>query len=544
MLKKHLLNLQIKQILFRVAITIVLLMGAGFFFNWQILYAIDKNSDHQIKVVMPTNFDLLKLQLDVVEIQQWLTDISATRATEGFDDGYDEAQKAYDDAQEIIKKLLQRFQNIDSDMVQNLQQFQKELSEYYQIGKVMAAAYIKGGPELGNKEMEKLDPFKDKLAKRIDTWVTTYKGQTKKIALSINKNLNKTIQTSLVVSLAIILFTLVAFYIIARILSSINLLKNHFEKIKQLDFSSKVTIEGKNEIAEIATNFNIVMDVLKEFISDVQSSSEQNDTIANNLSLISAQVGGNIEHSTSSIGSISKTTDEMTTQINHFVHDARENEEEIKTANNHLQNAKEDIISMTAKVQNSAEMEAELSNSMDVLSKEANEVKSVLDVIGDIADQTNLLALNAAIEAARAGEHGRGFAVVADEVRKLAERTQKSLSEINATINVVVQSIIDASSRMEHNSTQMEELASISVEVESKINQTVEIVNNAVNATEETLKNFEETGTQIADISKEMEQISTQSQNDAKEIQTVEEFSQSINSLAHQLKEKLSQFKL
>jgi len=128
------------------------------------------------------------------------------------------------------------------------------------------------------------------------------------------------------------------------------------------------------------------------------------------------------------------------------------------------------------RMQNIDESGRETSLKASEVMSQSNDIKSVISIIADIAEQTNLLALNAAIEAARAGEHGRGFAVVADEVRKLAERTQKSLAEINANINILTQSITDISALIEEQSGNISNINDTVAEIDMKTQNNSEIV--------------------------------------------------------------------
>ena len=138
---------------------------------------------------------------------------------------------------------------------------------------------------------------------------------------------------------------------------------------------------------------------------------------------------------------------------------------------------KDMINDIVNRIHNVSQKENEMVENLHSLVNNANETKAILSTIGDIAEQTNLLALNAAIEAARAGEHGRGFAVVADEVRKLAERTQKSLAESSATTNVLIQSISDSSDSLNKNAQEVNGISDAVSEVSVKMDEIILTLN-------------------------------------------------------------------
>jgi methyl-accepting chemotaxis protein len=192
-------------------------------------------------------------------------------------------------------------------------------------------------------------------------------------------------------------------------------------------------------------------------------------------------------------------------------------------------------------IHESAESERELATKLTEMARDAEAVKSVVSVISDIADQTNLLALNAAIEAARAGEHGRGFAVVADEVRKLAERTQKSLVEINSTIMVISQAIVEASEQIDGNAKSIEDLSLFANTLESTIEDSSHTMKSVivgadsnVRASQETIKSVD----YIVDEILKIEELSKENIEHAKAVSKLaEELLRDMNALDDNLKE-------
>ena len=338
---------------------------------------------------------------------------------------------------------------------------------------------------------------------------------------------------------------LISFFIVYK--SVVNPLNAFKEKILEIsnnhDLAKRIDTDAPQEIKDMGSSLNTLLDSLRELILVSKNSSSENATISHELSTTSIGVGSNVENSVSIVIEATSQAKSTHLKIIDAIKDAQTSKDDIMKANDNLSIARGEIITLASKVEDTAQAETELSQNMEVLSKEANEVKNILVIIGDIADQTNLLALNAAIEAARAGEQGRGFAVVADEVRKLAESTQKTLSEINATISVVVQSIGDASTQMRLNSDEIQKLVTVAKNVESKIDSTANIVKKAVDASDKTARDFKSTGDDIVMIVEKVEEVNKISSVNARNVEEIASAAEHLNTMTNELNAKLETFK-
>lgn len=293
-----------------------------------------------------------------------------------------------------------------------------------------------------------------------------------------------------------------------------------------------------------------MMSCLNRFVGEIERSISHAKEIAT-ANLSSAQtldtINTHIKNRVHESNSITQTTSDQAHSIQTIVNEGVENFtvtlENMNNAVGLLHHGRQELSTLLDTISHSTELETELSSKLDQLNGEASQVQKILSVIGDIAEQTNLLALNAAIEAARAGEHGRGFAVVSDEVRKLAERTQKSLTEINATINVIVQSIADATEQMHLNAKAMQNLTMISQRVDKDINETVSAMENTNTLTKQSVTNSQTIANHINSMLVQMEKLGTISSANDTSMRELSDIVSQIASSANALYTQLGQFK-
>jgi methyl-accepting chemotaxis protein len=263
-------------------------------------------------------------------------------------------------------------------------------------------------------------------------------------------------------------------------------------KMQQGHYKCRVQTQASNsQIQTLANTINKMLDVQSKVMKDILAGLGKY-THYDYLETISLdnKIGGETKAVVDGINTLGSAIVTLLQNTYQSSTELLEQADILKNQMTSLQNSTKEQASQidvtsSSIVQITESIDATSNRAQEVVSQ-SNDIKNIVTVIGDIAEQTNLLALNAAIEAARAGEHGRGFAVVADEVRKLAEGTQKSLSEINANISVLSQSIIDIESSIKEQSNNA-----------NQINNAISEIDEGTKTNAQTASNVNEITTQV-----------------------------------------------
>ena len=370
------------------------------------------------------------------------------------------------------------------------------------------------------------------------------------LALSVKTNNFNRLDTNKLtaeVTLAVVfVIVFLIFFIVTRsIKNSVSHAKTACELMRtSKDLSVKIDTGTKDEINDIMHSINALTANVAEALNQAKSNAIENASVAEELSSTSLQIGKRAEEEAKVVFDTTNDAKEVANAIGEASVQSQKVKESTAHAQKSLLVAQELLSETLMQLSQTAEAEAAINDRLNHLTSEAEQVKSVLDVIGDIADQTNLLALNAAIEAARAGDQGRGFAVVADEVRKLAERTQKSLVETNATVNVIVQSISDISGEMNHNAKRIHDLSEFSNQVTAQTNDAVGMLKQSVHATEEVVDKANDNVTLIkVAVIEKIGEINTLSSSNARSVEEIAGAAEHLSKLSSTLSHTLSQFK-
>lgn len=485
----------------------------------------------------------LDLQLQVANVWQFITDASLTKDKEVIEK---EAKPAYEKSQQIIVKLLELNKD-DKSHSARLNSIQQTLPVMWQTGIKMFEAYGNSFEE-GNKAMDEYDKACDRVISAAAAITSKSKQDGRATMQQVNGKLSELtgqVVSSGAIATGIGILAIILMFLLRRsIIRQLKVIIDEISCLAECDLSRQFDASGSDEIAKVSRMLNQLTERLRSVIGSISTTSDQVTASAHQLRNTAEHIAGDSEEVVVQASTVATAGEEMAATSGDIAQNCQMAAEGAQRASQSALNGAEVVDKTVSVMSQIADKVQESARTVESLGARSDQIGAIIGTIEDIADQTNLLALNAAIEAARAGEQGRGFAVVADEVRALAERTSRATREISEMIKTIQSETKGAVAAMEQGVYQVEAGTMEAARSGDALRDILEHVNAVATQVNQIATAAEEQTATTSEISSNMQKITMVVQQTSHGAQDSATAAAHLSSNAEELQRLVQQFKL